>query len=318
MTKILFAFSIDDRLLKKVKEKFGDDIEIVSAKKAEGVDEKLKEFDVLVTSLPEVKQETFERMGNLKWVQCAMAGINHLPLDYFREKDIILTNARGVHRVQMSEYTVGLLLAIVRRSDHYLKAQMKKKWDYVTNDELYGKTVGFLGVGAIAKETAKKLKAFDVRIIGVKNKVEEVEYFDEIYGKDQIDKVLEQSDYIITLLPLTDETYHIIGEEQFKKMKDTAWFINIARGSIVDEKALVKALQEGRIAGAGLDVFEQEPLPGDSPLWDMENVILTPHIAGPTPYYMERFVDVLLTNLEAYRAGKIEKMVNVVDYVRGY
>jgi len=318
LTKVLFAFSLKEKWANKIKEKFGDDVEVISAKKAEGVDDRLNEFDVLVTSLPEVKRETFEKMDNLKWVQCAMAGINHLPLDYFNEKGIILSNARGVHRIQMSEYTMGLLLMIARKSVYYVKAQMDKKWEHVTNDELYGKTIGFLGIGAIAREIARKLQPFDVKIIGIKNRVEEVEYFDEVYGKHEMDRLLKQSDYVITLLPLTDETYHIIGEEQFKKMKNTAWFINIARGSIVDEKALIKALKEGWIAGAGLDVFEEEPLPENSPLWGMENVILTPHIAGPTPHYMERFMDVFITNLEAYRKGKEEEMMNLIDFEKQY
>ncbi len=318
MTKVLCVFSLDERLVQKVRERFGGDVEITTAGKAEELGEKLKEFDVVVSSLPEITMEEFRKMENLKWVQCAMAGINHLPLDYFREKGVILTNARGVHRIQMSEFTVGLLLMIVRKSKDYFKAQMSKQWQQITIDELYGKTVGFLGVGAIAKEIARKLEPFGVRTIGIKNRVSQVEYFDEIYGKDQMDRVLEQSDFVITLLPLTDETYHMVGEEQFRKMKDTAWFVNVARGSIVDEKALIKALRERWIAGAALDVFEEEPLPESSPLWDMDNVILTPHVAGPTPRYMERFTDILIQNLEAYRAGERDRMINIVDYDMQY
>jgi phosphoglycerate dehydrogenase-like enzyme len=110
----------------------------------------------------------------------------------------------------------------------------------------------------------------------------------------------------------------MIGEEQFRKMKKTAWFINVARGDVVDEAAMIKALREGWIAGAGLDVFEKEPLPGDSPLWEMENVILTPHIAGPTPHYMERLMDIFIANMEAYKSGNIDKMTNVIDYDKQY
>ena len=123
---------------------------------------------------------------------------------------------------------------------------------------------------------------------------------------------------MITLVPLTDETKGMIGEDQFRRMKKTAWFINVARGPIVDEGALVKALKEGWIAGAGLDVFEKEPLPEESPLWDLDNVIITPHIAGPTPHYMDRLMDLFIDNLEAFVEGRTDKMVNVIDYDKQY
>lgn len=322
MVKVVCTYTLDDKLMARIREKFGGQVQVTRIKEFDKATESelqfLKEADVLLINKMETKMEDFEKMENLKWVQCVFSGINHLPLDYLRDKGVILTNARGVHRIQMSEYIMGLLLMIVRRSPHYVKSQMDRKWEPVKIDELYGKTIGFIGVGAIAREVARKLKAFDVRIIGIKNTVEKVENFDEIYGTDQLDRLLEQSDFVITLVPLTDETYKMIGEEQFRKMKKTAWFINVARGDVVDEAAMIKALREGWIAGAGLDVFEKEPLPGDSPLWEMENVILTPHIAGPTPHYMERLMDIFIANMEAYKSGNIDKMTNVIDYDKQY
>lgn len=318
MAKILYTFSLDQGLTDMIKRRFGNDVELMQVEKLEDAGESIKEFDVFLTNQMQVNKEDLDRMASLKWIQCVFSGVNHFPLEYLKSRNIILTNARGVHRIQMSEYTIGLILMIARRSAHYLKAQMQKKWEPVTIDELYGKTVGFIGTGAIARETARKLKPFGVRIIGVKNKVEKVDHFDEIYGRDRLGELLEQSDYVITLVPLTRDTYKMIGEEQFRQMKKTAWFINIARGDIVDEKALIKALQEGWIAGAGLDVFEEEPLPGNSPLWEMENVIITPHIAGPTPCYMNRLMEIFIKNLEAYIQGKTKEMVNVIDYNKGY
>jgi len=322
MIKIVSTYTLDDNLMARIKEKFGDGIEVVKIKEfdnATGEEKRfLKEAEVLLFNKLEAKVEDFDEMENLKWIQCVFSGINHLPLKYLEDRGIILTNARGVHRIQMSEYAMGLLLMIVRRSAHYVEAQKNRKWDPVKIDELYGKTVGFIGVGAVAREIARKLKAFDVRIIGVKNTVEPVENFDEVYGTEQLDTLLEQSDFVVTLVPLTDDTYKMIGEEQFKKMKKTAWFINIARGDVVDEAAMVKTLKEGRIAGAALDVFEKEPLPEDSPLWGMENVILTPHIAGPTPHYMDRLMDIFIINLESFGKGEREKMINVIDYGRQY
>ncbi len=318
MTKVICTYTLKEEQLNRINQKFKDRVEVVKVKDFDGAGRILSDAEVLLTNQLEIDQNDLEKMKDLKWIQCVYSGINHFPLDYLKERGILLTNARGVHRIQMSEFIVSLLLSIVRRSYHYTRAHLARKWDPLKVDELYGKTIGFIGVGAVARETARKLKVFDVKIIGVKNRIEKVENFDEIYGRDQLDRLLERSDFVITLVPLTDETRGMIGEDQFKRMKKTAWFINVARGPIVDEKALIKALEEGRIAGAGLDVFEQEPLPEDSPIWDLDNVILTPHIAGPTPHYMNRLLDLFIENLEAFASGSTDKMVNVIDYDKQY
>ncbi len=318
MTKVICTYSLTAEQLNSVQKRFGDRVEIIKVKDFEKAGPELAEARVLLTNQMEIDRGDLERMKNLKWIQCVFSGINHFPFDYLREKGIILTNARGVHRIQMSEFIVSLLLSIVRRSYHYTKAHLAAKWDPVKIDELYGKTVGFVGVGAVARETARKLKAFDMRILGIKNTVEDVEHFDEIYGIGEMDRLLEQSDFVVILVPLTDKTKGMIGEDQFRKMKKTAWFINVARGPIVQEKALIRAIEEGWIAGAGLDVFEKEPLPEESPIWDLENVILTPHIAGPTPHYMDRIMELFIENLGAFIEGKEKDMVNIIDYDRQY
>jgi phosphoglycerate dehydrogenase-like enzyme len=318
MTKVICTYTLKEEQLNRISQRFKDRVEVVKVKDFDGADRTLSDAEVLLTNQLEIDQNDLEKMKDLKWIQCVYSGINHFPLGYLKERGILLTNARGVHRIQMSEFIVSLLLSIVRRSYHYTRAHLDRKWDPLKVDELYGKTIGFIGVGAVARETARKLKVFDVKIIGVKNRVERIENFDEIYGGDQLDRLLEQSDFVITLVPLTDETRGMIGEGQFKRMKKTAWFINVARGPIVDEEALIKALEEGRIAGAGLDVFEKEPLPEDSPIWDLDNVILTPHIAGPTPHYMDRLLDLFIENLEAFETGSTDKMVNVIDYDKQY
>lgn len=318
MVKVVCTYTLTEGLLGRIEKRLGDRVEVIKVKDFEKAGDVLTGSRVLLTNQPKIDKKDLEKMENLKWIQCVYSGINHFPLYYLKEKGIILTNARGVHRIQMSEFIVSLLLSIVRRSYHYTKAHIARKWDPVKNDELYGKTIGFIGVGAVAKETARKLRAFDVRIVGVKNTVEDVEHFDEIYGIDELDKLLEKSDFIITLVPLTDETKRMIGEEQFRKMKQTAWFINVARGPVVDEQALIRAVKEGWIAGTGLDVFEKEPLPEDSPIWGLDNVILTPHIAGPTPHYMDRLMNLFIDNLEAFVEGSTEKMENVIDYDKQY
>lgn len=318
MVRVIHTYTLKEGQLERINSRLGNSVEMIKVKDFGNAGDVLSKAQVLLTNQLEINQGDLERMKNLQWIQCVFSGINHFPLGYLKNRGIILTNARGVHRIQMSEFIVSLLLSIVRKSYHYTKAQLNRKWDPLKTDELHGKTIGFIGVGAVARETARKLRVFDVRILGVKNKVEDVEYFDEIYGTERLDEVLEKSDFVITLVPLTDETKGMIGEKQFRRMKETAWFINVARGPVVDEKALIKALEEGRIAGAGLDVFEKEPLPEDSPIWDLENVILTPHVAGPTPHYMDRLMDLFIDNLEAFVSGNRDKMVNIIDYDRQY
>jgi phosphoglycerate dehydrogenase-like enzyme len=318
MVNVVCTYTLTEEQLGRISGRLGDKVEITKVKDFESAGDVLSKAQVLLTNQLTIDQKDLEKMENLKWIQCVFSGINHFPLDYLKSKGIILTNARGVHRIQMSEFIVSLLLSIVRRSYHYTKAHLNRKWDPLKIDELYGKTIGFVGVGAVARETARKLKAFDVRIIGLKNTVEDVENFDEIYGADQLNELFEKSDFVVTLVPLTEQTKKMIGEEQFKRMKKTAWFINVARGPVVDEQALIKALKEGWIAGAGLDVFEKEPLPEESPLWDLDNVILTPHIAGPTPHYMDRLMDLFIENLEAFVEGNTGKMINVIDYDKQY
>lgn len=318
MIRVISTFNLKENLLSSLNARFGDRVKVTVVKDFDKAVEEVEAADVLLYNKLDLEGVDFDRMKNLKWVQVVFSGINHMPLEYFNKRGIILTNARGVHRIQMSEYALGLLLMIVRRFPHYIKAKENRKWDPIKTDELYGKTIGFIGAGVVAREIARKLKPFDVRIIGVKNRVEPVEHFDQIYGVDQMDLILEQSDIVIVLVPLTDETYRMIGEDQFRKMKNTAWFINIARGPVVDQQAMIKALKEGWIAGAGLDVYDQEPLPADSPLWELDNVIMTPHIAGPSPHYMERFLDIFAENLQAFISGRTDQMVNVIDYNRKY
>jgi phosphoglycerate dehydrogenase-like enzyme len=186
------------------------------------------------------------------------------------------------------------------------------------NLEIHEKTIGIIGVGAIGKETAKIAKAFGMKVLGLRHSGKAEEYVDEMYTSNQLDLLLPKCDYVVVTLPLTKETFHLFGAEQFKQMKTSAYFINIGRGEIVNEEDLVMALKDGEIAGAGLDVFEKEPLSVDSPLWGMENVIITPHTAGSTEHYNKRVVeDILIPNLKDYILGKAPS-INLVDFSKGY
>lgn len=276
-----------------------------------------KEAEVLIT-YGKVSSSFIEQMPKLKWIQVLSAGIERLPLGEIKERNILVTNARGIHGIQMAEYTLGMILNLVRRNYILYENQKQKKWDNrIRLDEAYGKTLGILGLGAIGTEIAKRAKAFGMKVIALRrNRGEVPQFVDELYSLEERMKLFEESDFLVVLLPVTPETIHFVGEEELAAMKNSAYLINIARGAIVDEQALIKSLQENRIAGAVLDVFVEEPLPEDHVLWTLPNVIITPHNAGSSPKYIERALEIFFHNLDAY--PNKEKMRNVIDLDRGY
>ena len=215
--------------------------------------------------------------SNLKWVQSSSAGINHFPIEQFQSNGIMLTSANGVHAYPISETIFAYILGLTRKIHTYVKNQQSKVWHHSNMKmEIHEKTIGIIGVGAIGKETAKIAKAFGMKVLGVRPLRKAVEYVDEMFTPDRLEELLPMCDYVVLTLPLTNETYQLFTAREFQLMKPTAFFINIGRGKLVMEEDIIAALQAGEIAGAGLDVFEKEPLSGDSPLWEMDNVIITP------------------------------------------
>jgi D-2-hydroxyacid dehydrogenase (NADP+) len=261
-----------------------------------------------------------DRAPNLRWVQLISAGVDRLLSNDLLRSGVIVTTASGIHAAPMREHVLGMMIMLAKGWPGLLRAQAKREWKRSVPDVLAGKTVGIVGLGNIGCEVARVAKAFDMRVLGVRRSgapIECTDYeVDGIFGPLDILNVLSESDYVVLALPLTEETHHMIGELALRSMKPTAYLINASRGAVVDEAALVRALKEGEIAGAGLDVFESEPLPRESELWGMENVIISPHIGGGTPVYMEQAVEIFCENLRRYLAGK--PLRNVVDLERGY
>lgn len=276
----------------------------------------LPETDILLVN-GHVPDELLDQAHRLKWIQSLSAGVDKIPMARLAEKNILLTSMSGIHMIQMSEYAISLMLQWVRRAEGYLTHQRNSRWERIPTDELYGKTLGILGTGSIGQEIARKAKAFDMQVLGYNRSGGTLDYFDEVLtGDSGLDRILSDSDFIVSVMPDTPQTRHTLKVEQFQKMKRTAYFINIGRGSFIIEDDLITALNSGFLAGAGLDVFEQEPLSAKSPLWTMEQVTLTPHISGNSPHYMERAAVVFFDNLRRYRGG--EKLRNLVDLKTGY
>lgn len=257
--------------------------------------------------------------SKLKWFQSWSAGIDYLPLQEMNSRDLYLTSANGVHAYPISETIFGLMLALTRKIHTYVKNQQKKTWHHAHMGlEMHEKTIGIIGVGTIGNETAKIAKAFGMRVLGVRHSGKPADYVDEMFTPDQLGQLLPICDYVVVTLPLTKETYQLFGADQFKQMKSSAFFINIGRGEIVVEADLIQALMEGTIAGAGLDVFETEPLSPDSTFWEMENVIVTPHTSGATEHYNQRVIEnILIPNLKAYLSGQVPP-INLVNFSKGY
>lgn len=275
--------------------------------------------DILITYGEDITEDIIAQFPQLKWIQVISAGVERMPLQALQQKDILVTNARGIHRTPMAEYTLGVMLQHVRRLPEFFGNQKQQHWDRSPRiDELAGKTVGILGAGAIGSEIARKAQAFDMHVIGMNQSGEVVPHFDEMYSFAQMDTILQQSDYVVVILPHTPKTVGIIGERELRLMKPTAVLINIARGTIVSEDALHTALQEQWIEAAYLDVFTAEPLPADHPLWTAPNCWITPHISGRSPHYMARALAIFEQNLHLFTQGEQARMLNFVSASKGY
>ncbi|MEO6458766.1 MAG: D-2-hydroxyacid dehydrogenase, partial [Chloroflexia bacterium] len=258
----------------------------------------------------------------LKWVQLASAGSDFIQREglFVQRPDLLLTTASGVHEVPISEHIIASILHFSRGLNIATRNQAIQKWERYKADEIQGKMVCFVGYGPIARRAATLCRALGMRVTSVRASIAEqqpgFEAVERFYPPADLNHALSEADYVVVAAPRTKQTEKIIGAAQLDAMKETAVLVNISRGALVDEPALIEALQEGKINGAALDVFAQEPLPEGSPLWDMPNVLVTPHISGSNPHYDERVTDLFRDNLRRYMAS--EPLRNLVDKDRGY
>jgi phosphoglycerate dehydrogenase-like enzyme len=293
-------------------------LRVVVTRDRSAIEDMLDEIEIAAGHVP---ADLVPRMPGLRWYQQWGAGADWLLRHPEAvEMDFVLTNASGVHAVPISEHIIGMLLMFARALHHSVRAQTKHAWWRGTAAdvfELAEKTMLLVGVGAIGERTALLADALGMRVEGIRNNPSQsVAHVAAMYGPEQLPERLPHADVVVLTVPLSQATRHMIGEAELRAMKPSAYLINIGRGGTVDEQALVRALRAGWIAGAGLDVFAEEPLPPESPLWDMENVIVTAHYAGMTPRYNERAMAIFLDNLRRFRAGA--PLRNLVDKRAGY
>lgn len=266
--------------------------------------------------------EMLKLAPKLKWIQSPSAGVEFVArIPELVASDIILTNTRGAHGPSIGEHTMALLLALTRHIPESLEQQRRHHWErgrlYRTAREVGGLTMGIIGFGALGRGIAQRAIAFDMKLLAVDAQaVNGHPFLDDVWPVSRLDDLLEQSDVVVVAAPLTPETHHLLGAEQLAKMKDDAYLIVVSRGGIVDEDALLATLKSGKLAGAGIDVLEQEPLPADNPFWDAPRFILTPHLAGASAPKERRVVEIFRDNLIRFQNG--EPLVNEVDKSRGY
>jgi phosphoglycerate dehydrogenase-like enzyme len=259
-----------------------------------------------------------DRAAALKWIHSTAAGVDGLLSPAVMSGSITLTSSVGIHTVGLPEHIMALILAFARRLHISVRNQARHRWDRAPSigEEIQGKVLGILGLGSIGRALAARAAAFGMRVIGTKRTPEPLPHVDQVFPPSGTDDVLRESDYLAIILPLTPETRGLIDGRALALMKRTAVLLNVGRGAVVVEAALIEALKARTIAGAGLDVFEREPLPADSPLYDMENVIVTPHVSGASLTYLDRAIPLFCDNLRRYLDGG--PMRNVVDPARGY
>lgn len=284
-------------------------------------DEIARHAPLVVAATGRIDTKRLATMPNLQWYQQWGAGADWLLRDAAAQAaPFIVTSASGIHAIQISEHIFALLFAFARRLPQAFSLQQQHKWaspDWGEVFELANKTMLLIGVGAIGTRTARLAHAHDMRVIGVRRDPQEsIEGIDEMVGPDALHTVLSRADFVVVTVPLTTETRHLLGPAEFAQMKPNAILVNIGRGGTIDEAALIDALSTGTIAGAGLDVTAEEPLPEDSPLWDMGNVIITAHYAGKTPHYDGRAFAMFQENLPRFVNG--QPMINLVDKQLGY
>lgn len=272
----------------------------------------VSDMDILLAfSMPD---ELMRRAAELQWIQSLGTGVDYLTNLPSLRKEVLITSMRGIHGPQMSEMAFLYMLSLGRDFPRMVRNQDRGVWERWPAKLLWRKKVGILGLGVIGEEVARKCKAFGMIVYGIDILRKERDSVDHFFEPRDIVKVAAEVDYFIVLAPYTRQTFQIVNEEVLSAMKPTAFLINIARGELVDEAALIEALESGKIAGAALDALVQEPLPPDHPLWKMKNVIITPHVGGMSDVYIEQTLPIIEENLRRFLEGERKDLINLITF----
>lgn len=279
------------------------------------IDRYLPDADVLITFAPHLREraeEVFRAAGKLKWVQALGTGVDNIADRPTLRPDVILTRMHAIHGPPMAEAALMAMLALSRDLPRLIRNQQNRHWARWPARLLEGKTVGILGIGAIAEVLAPRCRMMGMRVIGITSSPRDVAGFDRMVSRDDLAETVRELDYFVLLTPYSKDTHHIVDARVLAAMKRDAYLINLARGGVVDEDALLEVLRFGGIAGAALDVFSQEPLPQDHPFWTLPNVLITPHVGGFNDGYARQAIPLVLENIRRFLAGDTGNMLNLV------
>lgn len=257
--------------------------------------------------------------SRLRWIQTISAGVDSLDFDTLKEKGILLSNASGIHSVSISEHVLGVLFAQFRGIRQSIQQQEKSEWttENLTYRQLSGQKMLIIGTGHIGQQLAHFAKGLGIQVYGVNTSGHVTDGFIECYSQKNMSKIIKEMSIVVNILPLTDTTYHLYNQEMFNSMKTGTVFVNVGRGPSVVTTDLIQALENGQLAFAALDVFEEEPLPENSPLWKMENVLITPHISGLTPKFKTKLLAIFLPNLKHFIAEN-DLAINKISLTKKY
>lgn len=299
--------------------KIAPDYEVIEGWKDTAFDFPLEDIEIIYGWKGQKSDELLKKENSrIKWIQGKAAGVDFLDLASLKEKGVLLTNGSGIHSIPIAESVFGMLLAYTRGIQTSVKSQLTNTWNQVESlIELHEKTIMIVGTGKIGKEVGRLAQAFNMKTIGVNSSGHEADYMDQVISQDELVKHLKDADIVVNILPLTDKTTSFFNDQVFNAMKKDTLFLNVGRGPSVDTASLLRALDTGKVAFAGLDVFEKEPLEADSPLWEYENVLVTAHISGIAEHFKKRLFAIFEKNLKAYIAGE-ELPENLIDYKKSY
>jgi D-2-hydroxyacid dehydrogenase (NADP+) len=315
MTSLLIVLAMPDGVIARYRDPLRahfPEIEIAAVNHRDKIDPHIARTDILLTFGAMMADEVFRKAASLKWVQVLGTGVDRVADSPSLGNDVIITNIHGIHGAPVAEAAIGFMLALSREMPRSVRAQDRRAWDRFPARLLDGKTVGMFGIGIIAEALAPRCKALGMRVVGVSSAPRAVPGFDRMLPRDALIEAVREWDYFVLLTPHTPATYHAVDESVFRAMKRGSYFVNLGRGETVDEAALIAALEDGRLAGAALDVFAVEPLPAAHKFWSMPNVIITPHLGGFYDEYPDRCLPVVEENLRRFLAGEREHMINIV------
>jgi phosphoglycerate dehydrogenase-like enzyme len=312
--KVLSAPVLDDRGRAAVLEAGGAHIDLLGGRDGGEQIAAVRDAEVIYGA---ITPALLAASNQLRWVHIASAGVDRFLFPEMVRHPAVMTNSRGVAAVSIAEHAFALILAFTRGLPIAFRQQQERRWAHTSLIEIRGQTLGIVGLGHVGREVAQRAAGFGLRVLAVDLRpVDPPGTVAHLWPLERLADLFAEADIVVNCSPLTALSERMIGREQFARMKPSALFVNVSRGRVVDQDALVAALREERIAGAALDVVVPEPLPPDSPLWDMPNVILTPHSATSSQQFRQRLLDLFCDNLRRYVAG--EPLLNVVDKEAGF